>query len=295
MRTANEVTIVCPAGDPDHDSSLLAGIRAYLGRHEAINTIQLAGFLASDTFDPSTPVFVAMAGDRIVAVTTLAPGFNLLISHVEDHGAIEALAAKIARRAIEPPGVMGRSADSLDFAEHWQRFGCGSYAPGMVQRILAATMVQAPQGVSGNWRHMTDDDHPMLIEWFTDFGVESDHMTAAVARRHAHSMMQRLDERSGGTIWVDEAGVPVSVARYKAPTFTGIRIGPVYTLPAHRRRGYGGAVTAAATQLLLDQGYAFVCLYTNALNPTSNHIYEAIGYTFIADSMQYRFSARAAR
>lgn len=294
MAIRDEVKVVSPEGDPERDIALLAGIRAYLGKHEAINTIQLAGFLANRAFEPLTPVFVAMEDDRIVAVATLAPGFNLLISHVEHAAALEAIATEAMRREIELPGVMGPTEHANAFAGHWRRPGGGTHAPGMAQRILAASTVREPAAVPGTWRQMTDDDHPMLIDWFTDFGIESDHMTEIVARRHAHSMMQRLDARSGGVIWVDEAGSPVSVARYKAPTFTGIRIGPVYTPPEHRRHGYGGAVTAAATQLLLDRGYAFVCLYTNAANQTSNHIYEVIGYEYVANSMQYRFSPGAA-
>ncbi|MBA3379341.1 MAG: GNAT family N-acetyltransferase [Chloroflexia bacterium] len=106
-------------------------------------------------------------------------------------------------------------------------------------------------------------------------------------------MLDRLDERSGGVLWLDRGGVPVSVACYKAPTTNGIRIGPVFTPPEHRRRGYAGAVTAATTQLMLDRGHAFTCLYTDAANATANHVYESIGYDFVADSTQYRFTERA--
>ena len=79
------------------------------------------------------------------------------------------------------------------------------------------------------------------------------------------------------------------MACYKSRTPTGIRVGPVYTPPEHRRRGYAGAVTAAVSQVMLDRGRAFVCLYTDAANPTSNHVYESIGRG-LADSMQYRFT-----
>jgi predicted GNAT family acetyltransferase len=102
-------------------------------------------------------------------------------------------------------------------------------------------------------------------------------------------MFDRLDSRSGGLVWLDEGGTRVSVACYKAPTMNGIRIGPVYTPPELRRRGYAGAVTAATTQLMLDRGYGFACLYTDAGNATANHVYESIGYAFVADSIQYRF------
>jgi predicted GNAT family acetyltransferase len=60
------------------------------------------------------------------------------------------------------------------------------------------------------------------------------------------------------------------------------RIGPVYTPPEYRGHGYGSAVTAAATAAVLAAG-AVPVLYTDLANPTSNKIYQAIGYRAVAD------------
>ena len=57
-----------------------------------------------------------------------------------------------------------------------------------------------------------------------------------------------------------------------------VRVGPVYTPPEHRRRGYGAAVTAAASQHALDAGAVQVVLFTDLANPTSNSVYQRIGY-----------------
>jgi predicted GNAT family acetyltransferase len=52
----------------------------------------------------------------------------------------------------------------------------------------------------------------------------------------------------------------------------------VYTPSASRRRGYGAAVTAAASVAALAAGAEQVALYTDLANPTSNSVYQAIGY-----------------
>jgi len=57
-----------------------------------------------------------------------------------------------------------------------------------------------------------------------------------------------------------------------------VRVGPVYTPPRHRRRGYGAAVTAAVTRAALDAGEAAVVLFTDLANPTSNSVYQRLGY-----------------
>jgi predicted GNAT family acetyltransferase len=89
-------------------------------------------------------------------------------------------------------------------------------------------------------------------------------------------------------VW-EVGGRPVSLVVAGSPTPHGIRIGPVYTPPAARRRGYASALTAAVSQLQLDQGRRYCFLFTDLANPTSNWIYRSIGYEPVIDVNQYRF------
>jgi GNAT superfamily N-acetyltransferase len=66
------------------------------------------------------------------------------------------------------------------------------------------------------------------------------------------------------------------------------RVGPVYTAPEHRRHGFGSAVTAHVSRHLIERG-ARVMLFTDAANPTSNAIYQAIGYRLIDEMVQMGF------
>lgn len=165
---------------------------------------------------------------------------------------------------------------------------CDRFDP--AQPVLAARSVDPPNGVPGRWRPIEPADQPLLVEWFTDFVIEAEHVAPDKAKARGQGMIDRLDERSGGLLWLDDDGAPVSIACYKLPTPNGIRISSVYTPPEQRRRGFAAAVTAATTQLMFDRGHAFACLYTDASNATANHVYESIGYQFVADSMQYRFT-----
>jgi predicted GNAT family acetyltransferase len=72
-------------------------------------------------------------------------------------------------------------------------------------------------------------------------------------------------------------------------TPNGIRIGPVYTPPGLRRRGYASACVAAASQAQLDSGRRSCFLFADNANPTSNHIYLTIGYQPVSDVTVYRF------
>ncbi|MEV4678910.1 GNAT family N-acetyltransferase, partial [Actinomadura sp. NPDC049382] len=68
------------------------------------------------------------------------------------------------------------------------------------------------------------------------------------------------------------------------------RIAPVYTPDEHRRRGYGAAVTAAATRAALDVGAEDVVLFTDLANPTSNGVYRRIGYRPVEDRVVLSFT-----
>ena len=78
------------------------------------------------------------------------------------------------------------------------------------------------------------------------------------------------------------------MAGWSGPTAHGIRVNAVYTPVELRGQGYASATVAALSQLLLDRGYRFCCLYTDLSNPTSNAIYKRIGYDPVTDSSVYR-------
>jgi predicted GNAT family acetyltransferase len=72
-----------------------------------------------------------------------------------------------------------------------------------------------------------------------------------------------------------------------------VPVDPVYT-PAHLRgHGYAGAVTVEVSRAALAAGATEVVLYTNAANPTSNALYQRIGYVPLTDFAAYDFSYAA--
>lgn len=92
-------------------------------------------------------------------------------------------------------------------------------------------------------------------------------------------------------VWERDGQITCTAAR-KRETNHGTAISLVYTPPEYRGQGYASACVAALSQYLLDSGKSFCCLFTNLLNPTSNGIYERIGYDRIGTFAQYKRSGR---
>ena len=101
----------------------------------------------------------------------------------------------------------------------------------------------------------------------------------------------RLAEEADTGLWLYRVGgVPVSLAGCGGSTPNGVRVGPVYTHSEHRCHGYATELVAAMTRHLLAGDRRFCFLYTDLSNPTSNAIYERIGYRMVCESTEYAFS-----
>jgi len=155
----------------------------------------------------------------------------------------------------------------------------------MDERLFRLDELVPPTGVEGRSAPATPAEAGLLVRWLLDFGEE------AFGYRESDEFARREVERglATGTCWVwivDD--VPTSFA-YRHATVDGVaRIGPVYTPPEFRRHGYASAVTAAAAREVLDNG-AVPCLFTDLANPTSNGIYQALGFRPVLDRCAVRF------
>jgi hypothetical protein len=228
-------------------------------------------------------------GDGAVLAAALqTPPFNLVLARPAQDGALEALVAGLAADAVELPGVTGAEPEADEFARLWESASGFVARPRMRQRIYELTRVRPVSGVRGHARAATSDDRALLIDWAGAFAHESfrEHADPGAATRMVES---RLDSDIGGFMLWEDDDRPVSLAGWGGKTPNGARIGPVYTPPELRRRGYASAVTASVTAERLDSGCSFCVLYTDLANPTSNRIYMNIGYEPVCDSVDYAF------
>jgi predicted GNAT family acetyltransferase len=130
----------------------------------------------------------------------------------------------------------------------------------------------------GSARQAVAADRDLLIAWHEAFADE----TRSAAR--ANSARTVADRLSHGGLLLWEAGrEPVAMAGLTRIEGGVARVAGVYTVAAHRKRGYGGAITTAATQAALDGSATGVVLFTDLANPTSNALYLRLGYRPVED------------
>lgn len=153
------------------------------------------------------------------------------------------------------------------------------------ERLFRLDQLVDPLGVRGSARKASGGDAALLGQWWTAFVAEAG--IAATAQEIAANV-ERVIRTQRQWIWLDERNHPVSMAGGRLPVAGSARVGPVYTPVEHRGQGFGSAVTAQATREVLTAG-AIPVLFTDRANPTSNKIYQQLGYHGVEDCALVRF------
>lgn len=224
---------------------------------------------------------------EVMGAALQTPPYNLVLGRPRDDVALVTLAGALSTQKIELPGVTGGVPEIDTFSENWVARTGVRRRRRMAQRIYRLTALRRMEDVPGRARTATEADRELLVAWVNAFAAEA-MPEGAPGGGAERTIDARLRAGAGGfTIWENDD--PVSLAGWGGRTPNGVRIGPVYTPPEHRRRGYGSAATAAATAEQLAAGRTFCFLYTDLANPTSNKIYTDIGYEPVCDALDYAF------
>lgn len=141
-----------------------------------------------------------------------------------------------------------------------------------------------PRPAHGRLRPAAEPDRALLVEWMEAFYLEA----GIVAAGQGATMVEAGLARGGLHIWEDDG--PASFVGVN-PAVGGIaRVGPVYTPPARRGRGYASSAVAAVSRRALDCGASRCMLLTDLANPTSNRIYASLGYRRFASFEEHELS-----
>ncbi|HET8555849.1 MAG TPA: GNAT family N-acetyltransferase [Gaiellaceae bacterium] len=257
-------------------------------RHNLI--LGIAGTIR-DTPDlyPLRSLWLVRDAGEVVGAALRTPPYNLILAKPRSTPALVALAEAVAD-AEEIPGVVGTVPEIHEFAELWsKRTGVPGHV-NMRQGVYALDQVELVPSVPGSARVATQHDRDLALRWWIAFGDEVLHEGGPGRERAEASLDHKLSDPASGILLWEDGGEPVSLAGWGGPTPNGIRIGPVYTPPELRGRGYATAVTAELSQRQLDGGRSFCFLYTDLANPTSNAIYERIGYRRVAEAAEVVFA-----
>ncbi|MEV0212522.1 GNAT family N-acetyltransferase [Micromonospora sp. NPDC050695] len=203
--------------------------------------------------------------------------------------AARTLAGYVVRAAPPLAEVHGPVPAVAEFARRYAERAGLTAVPGTAQRIFQLNAVRPPVGVPGHARAAAATDRDPLVAWAAEFAAETTPGAPQV------DLSGQVDARlpHGDRIWLwEDAGAPVSMAWLSRPVAGVARVSGVYTPPRQRGRGFASGCVAHASRHALHAGATTCALYTDLANPTSNHIYQSLGYRPVAQVAQWRFPSR---
>jgi hypothetical protein len=243
----------------------------------------LGSLSAGERFGPSPAELWSVRDggrDVLFGLRTAPHPFALALGSPE-HAALLGAARAEAERAGEVEALSGINAPrtlaeafSAAFAEASGR------RVRVKERLRLYDLVQVTHPASlpdGTFRAARIEDTAQIVAFeeafLSEVHVPAFDVAAGVAR-----------EIAAGRVFVWEVGGRVvSMAKSGGETRSTARVRLVFTPREERGRGYAGASVAALSQRLLDAGRARVCLNADLGNPTSNALYQRLGYRAVED------------
>ncbi|WP_306320338.1 MULTISPECIES: GNAT family N-acetyltransferase [unclassified Streptomyces] len=247
---------------------------------------------APQTRGPETPVFGRLESEgEVRAACYRTPrgrlGLTPLSAPQADH-----LAARLAALGETPADVIADHDTATAFADAWQRHTGAEPEPFWRTHLYRlGTLTPPSPHPGGRARTAGGADHEHVVRWCRAFCVDVGEQRSIDLIDAGSWAESRFGDRHF-TLWEAPDGSPAAMAAATSLVGGVTRIDPVYTPAPLRGRGYAGAVTTAASRAALAAGATDVVLFTDPDNPTSNALYQRIGYVHVADFAGFRFAYR---
>lgn len=244
--------------------------------HEVQNNLPI-GFIKNERgLDSSNWIMASVCGDNggVLLTAACTPPHNIVLYETGNKPcdeAIKLLCENIKSLGITLPGVLGEQSLANRFAA---AYAGSKYRVHHSMNIMKLDKVNPINKAPGFMRPLEEKDLFFAPYWERAFSEECDIGTVSIPE-YTEILKGRI-QRGEGFIWED--AIPVSQAATCRSTENGAVINAVYTPPHFRNKGYAAANVAGFSQLLLDRGNQFCCLYADAANPISCGIYRKIGY-----------------
>jgi uncharacterized protein len=268
-------------------------VKDYLLQQEAAHCLMLGLCSSKSRLEqPEQPYLTVATQNELICSTAMrTPPHQLILSKSDSEEAIRAIASDIVAKNMSLPGLISLKSEAMVFARLWQSLTGQSYRLNRAQRIYQLETVKVINYADGHLRQATQSDRSLLVNWLKAFEAE-----ALGEQKSEQDYQHWYDLRmNNNSLYVWHHNFPVSMAGFSGSTPNGIRINPVYTPPEYRRQGYASSCVAALSQTLLNRGNKYCFLFTDLANPTSNSIYQKIGYQPVSDVDSYLFDSDSSK
>jgi predicted GNAT family acetyltransferase len=212
--------------------------------------------------------------DRPLAITSL------------NFKSIEKLIHLLSNNKTTLHGIVGEIQTATQFRDQWISRNNQNFKLSIHLGVYEANAIKLPQ-LKGKIIVGTENEMDIIFEFVKGFCED-----CFPDKEHTNENIQKLCDRhiKNKSLYLlkNEYGEIVSMAAYTRGSQNGGTVSLVYTPKKLRGLGYGSLVTALVSNKILSEK-KFVSLFTDLTNPTSNSIYQKIGYKKIGENIHFDF------
>ncbi len=232
-------------------------------------------------------------GNDVKLITIRTPPHDLLISYTDELDTIEILVEFLLKRKEKLPGVLGFKEAADKFTRLWcEKSSLDSHLL-RNERIFKLEEVSEDTLGINKFHVATKEYEKIVLNWTRKMLKEAlSEITNEELDRNINNFKEEFENNNSQIFLLFDDNEPVSMARKAGKSPNGNAINLVYTPPSLRRRGYATECVAKLSKLLLDEGNKYCFLFTDLSNPTSNSIYQKIGYRPVIDENHYKFKIK---
>ena len=268
-------------------------VESYLLQNEAAHCLLIGlskALCNSQSEHRDFPYLVTVERDGTILTTAIrtSPERRLVLSKSTDLEAVKLIAknaTKFTNKSL--PGVIGLKSEATTFARAWHFLTKQNYELAFAMMIHQLETVESVKKASGSFRLAEESDRTILTNWIEAFEREA--LGDSEPKSDPQVWFEKNREKNSLYVWQDKG--LVSMAAFGSATPNGVKVNAVYTPPEQRGKGYASSCVAALSQHLLDIDYKYCFLFTDLANPTSNHIYQKIGYQPVYEISNYSFQS----
>ena len=279
-----------------HDSvdDFLSMNEEFLLAKESIHNLilGLAYSLRDKKLEPSDPLYYSIESKGKIVASVLRSNYDkpLIITEMPAE-LIDLLIKDLTSKNIELAAVVGEEHTTTYFKNQWINLNALNFKINLHLGVYECFNVIFPKVLSGQLREATQADAATLKSFIAGFMLDC-FPDQPIIDENVEKLMNRHLENKSLFLLVSAENEIVSMAANTRSTLNGGTISLVYTPHEYRGQGHASTIVSLLSERIMKNGKKFASLFTDLSNPTSNSIYQKIGYTKIGQNIHFDFSKK---
>lgn len=239
--------------------------------------------------EPSLPLYYSIESNGKVIACALRSNHDrpFIVTEMPE-GFVDFLIKDLASNNIELAAVVGEESTATYFKNQWINLNNLNFKINIHLGVYECFNVIFPKVMTGELRQATQEDRITLKKYIIGF-YQDCFPDQPIIDENIEKSIDRLLENKSLFVLQNSKKEIISMAANTRSTLNGGTISLVYTPKEFRGFGHASTTVSLLSDILIKNGKKFTCLFTDLTNPTSNSIYQKIGFIKIGQNIHFDF------